>query len=175
MSSMSYASALYSSAHCAGRVRQAWAKLRGQSCRLLDLTTVAATCTIGDRRAAGMQTVSIRQIRGSEGRCDDFDVAFRPLKQHTEARWLNVARAYLRGIGLPAVELIQLGDVYFVRDGHHRIWVAAALGQMEVDAVVTIWQVAEPVLQELSRRALPPSHVAGFPVEVGLEALDLSP
>jgi hypothetical protein len=148
MSSTSYASALYSSAHHAARLRQAWAKVRGQSCRLLDLTMVAATCTIGDRRAAGMQTVEIRRIRGSEGRPDDFDVTFRPLKVHTEARWVSVARAYLRGIDLPPVELIQVGAVYFVRDGHHRISVAAALGQQEIDAVVTVWQVAQPVTEE---------------------------
>jgi hypothetical protein len=148
MLSTRYASALYSSAHRAARLRQAWAKVRGQSYRLLDLTTVAATYAIGDRHTAGMQTVSIRQIRGSEGRCDDFDVAFRPLKAHTAARWVSVARTYLRGIGLPAVELIQVGAVYFVRDGHHRISVAAALGQQEVDAVVTVWQVAEPVIEE---------------------------
>jgi hypothetical protein len=145
MSTRSYAESLFASARRAGRARQLWANLRGQSYRLLDLTTVAATCTIGDRRAAGMQTVSIRRIRGSEGRGDDFDVAFRPLKEHGEARWVSVARAQLRGLGLPPVELIQVGQVYFVRDGHHRISVAAALGQQEIDAVVTIWQVAERV------------------------------
>src|SRR5262245_22035330 len=68
------ASALYASARCAGRARQIWAKLRGHSQRLLDLNTVAASGSVGDRHAAGVQAVAIRQIRGSEGRCDDFDV-----------------------------------------------------------------------------------------------------
>src|SRR6266508_3609036 len=86
--------------------------------------------------------------RCREGRCDDFDVGFHPLKEHTEERWVSVARAQLRGLGLPPVELIQMGDAYFVRDGHHRISVAAALGQQEIDAVVTVWQVAEPVQEE---------------------------
>jgi hypothetical protein len=147
MSSRSYAEALFTSARRAGRARQVWARLRGQSRRLLDLNTVAASA-IGDRRAAGTQTVAIRQIRGSEGRCDDFDVVFRPLKEHTEHRWVSVARAQLRGLGLPAVELIQVGEVYFVRDGHHRISVAAALGQQEIDAVVTVWQLAGPVQEQ---------------------------
>jgi uncharacterized protein (DUF1015 family) len=39
------------------------------------------------------------------------------------------------------VVLIQVGDVYFVRDGHHRISVARALGQEELEAEVTCWQV----------------------------------
>jgi hypothetical protein len=157
MSATSYASAMYASARRAGRLRRICAKLQRQSRRLLDLNTVAGIGTVGDRQAAGIQTVPIRQIQGSEGRCDDFDVAFRPLKQHTEDRWISVARAHLRGIGLPPVELIRVGEVYFVRDGHHRISVAAALGQQEIDAVVTVWQVAEPMPQErpVSERTQP--------------------
>ena len=148
MSSRSYAEALFTSARRAGRACQVWARLRGQSRRLLDLNTVAATSTVGDRRAGGIQTVPIRQIRGSEGRCDDFDIGFHPLKEHAEERWVSVARAQLRGLGLPPVELIQLGEVYFVRDGHHHISVAAALGQQEIDAVVTVWHVTEPVQEQ---------------------------
>jgi hypothetical protein len=146
MSTRSYAEALFASARRSGRACQVWARLRGQSRRLLDLNTVAGANAIGDRSAAGMQTVPIRQICGSEGRCDDFDIGFHPLREHREDRWVSVARAQLRGLGLPAVELIQVGDAYFVRDGHHRISVAAALGQQEIDAVVTVWHVAEPVL-----------------------------
>ena len=145
MAFINYAESLYTSARRAGRARQIWAKLRGQPNQLLDLTTVTATCAIGDRRAAGTQIVPIQQIRGSEGRCADFDVAFHPLKAHTEDRWLSVANANVRGRGLPPVELIQVGTVYFVRDGHHRISVAAALGQREIDAIVTVWQVTTPV------------------------------
>jgi hypothetical protein len=159
MSATSYATALYASAHRAGRLRQVWAKLRGQPRRLLDLTTIAATGTVRDRHYTGTQTVPIRQIRGSEGRCDDFDAAFRPIKDHTEERWMSVARAHLRGLGLPPVELIQVGEVYFVRDGHHRISVAAALGQQEVDAEVTVWQVAGPALRE--RPAAERPHPSG--------------
>jgi hypothetical protein len=147
MSTRSYAEALFAAARRAGRIRRVWAGLHGQSRRLLDLDTVAATGTVGDRYQAGTQTVPIRQIRGSEGRCDDFDRAFRPLKGHAEERWVSVARAQLRGLDLPPVELIRVGEIYFVRDGHHRISVAAALGQQEVDAVVTVWQRAEPVAQ----------------------------
>jgi hypothetical protein len=150
MSTRSYAEALFNSARRAGLARQVWATLQGQSRRLLDLNIVAASRAAGDRHQAGTQTVPIRQIRGSEGRCDDFDMAFRPLKGHAEERWVSVARAQLRGLDLPPVELIQLGEVYFVRDGHHRISVAAALGQHEVDAVVTVWQAAEPATQAAS-------------------------
>jgi|tagenome__1003787_1003787.scaffolds.fasta_scaffold20400630_2 hypothetical protein len=148
MVSIHTASSLYAHSCCVGRIGQIWATLRGQSRQLLDLAAVATTGAISNRHAAGIQTVPIDQIRGSEGRCEDFDVAFHPLKGHTEDRWVSVAGAYLRGRDLPPVELIQVGDVYFVRDGHHRISAAAALGQQEIDAVVTVWQVAASVPQE---------------------------
>jgi len=158
MSTRSYAEALFASARRAGRLRQAWARLHGQSRRLLDLHTVAASSTVGDRRAAGTQIVPIRQIHGSEGRCEDFDAEFHPLREHTEERWVSVARAQLRGLGLPPVELIQLGDAYFVRDGHHRISVAAALGQQEIDAVVTVWHLNVPAQAQRADVERPQPH-----------------
>jgi hypothetical protein len=105
------------------------------------LAEIKAACSIRDHNNAGTQTVPIRHIRGSGGRCNDFDTAFRPLQSHNEERWLNVAVARQMGVALPPVSLIQVGDVYFVRDGHHRISVAQARGQKEVDAVVTVWDV----------------------------------
>ena len=42
------------------------------------------------------------------------------------------------GDTLPPVELLRVGDRYFVRDGHHRISIAKALGHNSVDAVVTM-------------------------------------
>jgi hypothetical protein len=56
-------------------------------------------------------------------------------------RWLSVARALEKGVALPPVELIQLGDRYFVRDGHHRISVARAMRQDEIEATVTVLEL----------------------------------
>jgi hypothetical protein len=124
-----------------------WSALRGRSSRLLDLATVVAESRIQARHTTGLQIVPIRQILGSEGRSDAFDAAFHPLQTHTELRWRSIARAGLDGRVLPPVELIRIGDIYFVRDGHHRISVARALGQQEIDAVVTVWQIADCRLQ----------------------------
>jgi hypothetical protein len=55
---------------------------------------------------------------------------------------------------LPPVRLIQVGDVYFVRDGHHRISVAKALGQTEIDAVVSVWHAAGPLPWETAPAAV---------------------
>src|SRR5262245_24261204 len=108
-----------------------WSALRGRSSRLLDLATAVAGSQILARHAAGLHIVPIQQIQGSEGRSDSFDAAFHPLQTHTVLRWRSIARAWLDGKILPPVELIRIGDTYFVRDGHHRISVARALGQQE--------------------------------------------
>jgi hypothetical protein len=87
--------------------------------------------------------VPLDRIRGSESRNRDFDCDFNPLQNHTEERWLRVATAREQSKSLSPVRLIQVGDIYFVRDGHHRISVARALGQPEIEAEVEVWQMGE--------------------------------
>jgi hypothetical protein len=136
---------LYNRARSRGRRGRVWSALTGRSRRLLPLAEVDAACTVRTRRYTGMQTVPICRIGGSEGRSKDFDRDFNPLQHHTRGRWLGIATARQRGKEMPPVELIQVGDVYFVRDGHHRISVARALGQRDVEAEVTVWQVTGPL------------------------------
>lgn len=124
---------------------RAWSALTGRSHRLLHLSDVLASCTLRGSHHAGTRSVPISQIRGSEGRCDDFDADFQPLRSHNRGRWVSVATARARGVTLPVVELVQVGDAYFVRDGHHRISVAKAWGQESIDAEVTVWDVVGPL------------------------------
>jgi len=132
---------LYHRAHSRGRWHRLWSTLIGRPRRLLSLAEVEAACKISARCNAGVQMVSIRQIKGSGGRRYDFDNNFNPLRCHNRQRWLRIAQACQRGAVLPPVALIQVGDVYFVRDGHHRISVARAMGRSQIEAKVTVWQV----------------------------------
>jgi hypothetical protein len=132
--------ALYEQASRPGLGRRLWAVLRRQPQRLLTLACIEAAASIGGRHYLGLQVVPIARIRGTEGRNQDFDATFHPLSPHSRDRWMKIAAAQQAGATLPPVELIQVGDIYFVRDGHHRISVAAALGQTEIDAEVTVWQ-----------------------------------
>ena len=136
---------LYAKTRSRARLAQIWATVTGRPRHLLDLAEVAKACTVRARYSAGLRTVAISDIRGSEGRSQDFDRSFRPLRGYTEGRWRSVARAQQQGRFLPAIELIQVGDVYFVRDGHHRLSVARALGQHSIEARVTVWQVEAPL------------------------------
>ncbi len=135
---------VYARAYRRGWWAACWAGLCGRSSQLLDLATLAPRGSVQGQHALGRQWVPIRQIRGSESRSTDFDAAFHPRRPQTHARWQRVAQAWLAGVALPPVELIRVGATYVVRDGHHRISVAAAFGAQEIDARVTVWEVAAP-------------------------------
>ncbi|MBC7869891.1 MAG: hypothetical protein H7Y09_03560 [Chitinophagaceae bacterium] len=126
-----------------GRRQQLQAKFTGRSRRLLALADLHNGQHSNEQRYGGVQTVSLHQIRGSENRVKEFDIDFNPLVEHIEQRWIGIAAAHLTGKRLPPVDLIQVGDTYFVRDGHHRISVARAYGQCEIDAIVTVMQARE--------------------------------
>lgn len=135
---------LFRRMNLSGELTKFFAGLVGRSTELRDLEKVESQAAIRSRFDAGIQTVSIRQITGSQGRSHDFDRNFNPLNDHTRDRWLNIALARRKGIGLPPVELVKVGDEYFVRDGHHRISVARAYGESYIDAHVTVWKVSPP-------------------------------
>jgi hypothetical protein len=146
-----------------------WGQLRsaltGGSGDLLTMTEIEASGTPDTRRYAGLQIVPICHIRGSQGRVYDFDRDFYPLQDHNQGRWLSVAEARHMGKSLPPVDLIQVGSIYFVQDGHHRISVARALGQRDIEAEVTVCQVTGPLPWEMPQPAS--SHTcAGQPIGV---------
>jgi hypothetical protein len=85
----------------------------------------------------GMETVPVKLIVGSEGRFKDFDRNFLPRSDFLKARWESVDRANISDVPLPAIELYEIGGVYFVRDGNHRGSVARSTGIEEIDAEVT--------------------------------------
>jgi len=132
---------LFANTRSRGRRNQFWSLLTGQSARLLDLRAIRKNLRVGNRCDGGLMMVSIDQICGSESRVYDFDADFNPLQDNTMERWLSIATALKRGIDLPPVILIQVGEQYFVRDGHHRISVARAQGQKVIRAKVEVWQL----------------------------------
>ncbi|MBN1646626.1 MAG: transcriptional regulator [Spirochaetales bacterium] len=84
----------------------------------------------------GMQVVRIDHIVGSEGRYGDFNQSFLPKHEYIRDRWESVDRAHLQDINLPPIKLYKIGDVYFVRDGNHRVSVARMKGGVNIDAEV---------------------------------------
>jgi hypothetical protein len=88
-------------------------------------------------RSLGLKVVPLDAIVGSVDRPRDFDRSFRPTSGRVRGRWEQIAAAMRRGEALPPVDLARIGEIYFVRDGHHRVSVSRALGRKEIDAYVT--------------------------------------
>ncbi len=98
------------------------------------LQCLAAQPSPSHHPASRIVTVPLRKIKGSLGRTDDFDTSFNPLHERCRSRWVSILTAIRSNLPLPPVELLQVGDAYYVQDGHHRISVAHALGQEAIEA-----------------------------------------
>ncbi len=103
---------------------------------LLDLNDVLKKLPVMNRHDAGLATIPLNKIRGSEGRVTDFDSEFLPLTPHSAERWVSIYNAYDEGKSLPPIEVVRVGDDYYVRDGHHRVSVAKAIGQTHIEAKI---------------------------------------
>ena len=93
--------------------------------RLLSFDDLRRELSVANnRRHRGTRVVEVDEIVGSVGRWRDFDRSFLPARASVGHKWKRIDRAFQRGEDLPPVELYEIGDAYFVVDGHHRVSVA---------------------------------------------------
>lgn len=88
-------------------------------------------------RHEGLRSIPVDAIVGTVDRTREFDRAFRPTSGRVRGRWERIAAAMRRGEALPPISAYRIGELYFVRDGHHRVSVARALGHESIDGYVT--------------------------------------
>jgi hypothetical protein len=144
----------YRSLHTRAILGRLVGQITGRQTALRSLSKDIEGYRVCGQRHVGIRSVSLDRIIGSEGRSEDFDGHFRPLKTHTRDRWYSVARAQAKGVPLPAIDLIQVGDDYYVRDGNHRVSVAKARGQVSIDANITELMLAPRPAQELPTQTI---------------------
>lgn len=130
------ANMLFSKAMNRGKRNMFLQQLLGKQNQLRTLAKAKNGTKPIEKQGSKIVAVAIEKIVGSESRVHDFDKYFRPLVNHTRDRWVSIAMARHQGINLPPVELIQVEDEYYVRDGHHRISVAKTFGQATIEAQV---------------------------------------
>jgi hypothetical protein len=104
---------------------------------ILPFEEVIDALGVTGREDAGLQVVPLDSIVGTVDRAADFDRGFRPTSPRLRSRWERIAAAQRRGEALPPISLYKVGDLFFVRDGHHRVSVAKSLGRQDIDAYVT--------------------------------------
>jgi len=88
-------------------------------------------------RRIGLKVIPLDSIVGTVDRSRDFDRSFRPTSRRVRRRWEGIAEAIRRGKSMPPIDVYRIGDLHFVRDGHHRVSVARAMGLDTIDAYVT--------------------------------------
>ena len=103
---------------------------------LMSFEDVRQALPIQGQHYKGHAEVPVSSIIGSVDRYHDFNRSFLPTQRHTRPRWESVDRAALSDITLPPVQLYKVGDVYFVKDGNHRVSVAKEKGAEYIDAEV---------------------------------------
>jgi hypothetical protein len=90
---------------------------------------------------AGIHDIPVDAIVGSVGRSHELCLDFMPAwERRGDERYRRIRAAMLQGRVLPAIEVYQLGDRYYVLDGNHRVAAARAIGQIDIDAIVTEFQ-----------------------------------
>lgn len=116
------------------------ARLRGEPDDvrvILPYEEVIAALGFVSERTVGSEVVPLDSIVGTVDREREFDRRFRPTSGRVRSRWEHIAAAMRRGEAMPPVDLVRIGEIYFVRDGHHRVSVARALGLDDINAFVT--------------------------------------
>jgi nucleotide-binding universal stress UspA family protein len=114
-------------------------RLTGKSVDLLSYEDIRQKLhAVGGGISRGIQDIPLDSIVGSVGRYADFTRTFLPRNASDEDRWSQVMAlvADPSGGGLPPIEVIKVGDAYFVQDGHHRVSVARQLGAKTIQAYV---------------------------------------
>jgi hypothetical protein len=104
--------------------------------RLLSFNDVKDILKPTNQVYKGTQTVPLKLIIGSEGRYRAFNKYFLPKSEHLRSRWERVDEAHIKDITLPPIQLYEIGGVYFVRDGNHRVSVARTQNVEYIDAEV---------------------------------------
>ncbi len=114
--------------------------LTPEEAAMISLKAVRKVIKTQSETYIGMKVIPIDKIVGSEGRYKDFDNQFFPKRSIIRERWEHVDEAVIKDIVLPPIKVYELGGLYFVRDGNHRVSVAKAKGVEFIDAEVVSLQ-----------------------------------
>lgn len=126
-------------------VQDVLAELSGRPDDLLSFDDVQEQLHLSEpREEVHLEEIPLNKIVGSVGRYRDFNRAFLP-RDHIDAqRWSRIDRLHGHA-KLPPIDVFRVGDVYFVRDGNHRVSVARARKQRTILARVVDVPVRVPL------------------------------
>ncbi len=121
------------------------ARLRRKPVNLLPFEQVRKMVKASGQERRGLQTIPLDSIVGSVGRYTDFTRDFLPRSDTSASRWVRVKTAIRNSGKINPIDVYQIGAVYFVLDGNHRVSVARERGLKEISAYVTEIQTNVPL------------------------------
>lgn len=126
-------------------IQDALAELSGRPENLLSFSDVQEQLHLSEpHQGARLEEIPLDKVVGSVGRYRDFNRAFLPRDHIDPNRWTRIERLR-RQHTLPPIDVFQIGDVYFVQDGNHRVSVARARGDKTIQARVVEIPVRVPL------------------------------
>lgn len=118
-------------------LEQIVSRLKGHPADLLPYEEVRAMLRGEQTGQRNLRDIPLDAIVGSVGRYNDFTRSFMPKGTVSRQRWANVQIEMTSLEGVRPIEVYQIGEVYFVKDGNHRVSVARQLGSDHIEAYVT--------------------------------------
>jgi hypothetical protein len=115
---------------------------------LLSFEEVKQNLRLQDSAYRGLQEIELDKIVGSTGRYRDFTRTFLPKTDETEQRWRRIDAIVHDLQGFPPIEVYKVGEVYFVRDGNHRVSVAKQHGATTIEAYVIEYKTSVPITKD---------------------------
>ncbi len=112
------------------------ARIIGKSTELLSYEEVRQKLRAVESNKTVLRDIPLDAIVGSVGRNKDFTRSFLPRFDSDQDRWANVMAGTASFAGLPPIEVYQIGEVFFVFDGNHRVSVARELEATTIQAYV---------------------------------------
>ncbi len=106
--------------------------------KALSFQEVVDALGLVDEASLGLRMIPVDRIVGSVDKVREFDPKFRPRSGRNRQRFERIAEAARRGEPLPPIDVYRIGEMYFVRDGHHRVAVHRALGLSTIEADVRL-------------------------------------
>lgn len=153
-------------------VQDILAELSGRPDKLMSFSEVREQLhPLEPAEDAHLEEIPLDRIVGSVGRYQDFNRAFLPRAHIDPQRWMRIDRLR-RHKDLPPIDVYQIGDVYFVQDGNHRVSVARA----RHDKTIRAWVVELPIRVPLGPDASPDDLIlkAGYTDFLEKTSLDVS-
>ncbi len=130
------------------------AVLTGRERALLPLHDVVRAARMEGQVDRGVREIPLTSIKGSENRTRDFDASFHPLKGYLRDRWTRLHTLMDQGLEMPPIEVYQVGEVFFVKDGHHRVSVARRMGWSAIRAHVVEVRTRAPLAADINPEVL---------------------